>query len=276
MEMTISEQLLYSTVKICCTYNDGNSGSGTGFIFNFCKNAELSIPCVVTNCHVIENASHIHFEFCKMDKQGNPNNLETIKYDSDGTQWIRHPSGIDLCCLPIGAYLNFLRNRNIDVFYVALDIGLIPDEKTIEDLAAIEETIMVGYPIGIEDFYNHKPIIRKGITATHIKYNYQAKSEFLVDMACFPGSSGSPVFILNEGSYTKKHDVIIGSRLLFVGILYGGPQHQVNGEVALYSLPNYYTKTRIPTNLGSVIKSSELMKFEEIFAKIKKGEKNGI
>ena len=35
----------------------------------------------------------------------------------------------------------------------------------------------------------------------------------------FPGSSGSPVFILNQGSYPTREALVFGSRLLFMGII---------------------------------------------------------
>lgn len=36
---------------------------------------------------------------------------------------------------------------------------------------------------------------RRGITATNINFDYNGKKEFVIDAACFPGSSGFPVFI---------------------------------------------------------------------------------
>jgi len=63
---------------------------------------------------------------------------------------------------------------------------------------------MVGYPIGLWDEKNNYPIFRKGITATHPANDYNGKSEFMIDAACFPGSSGSPVYIIDELNYVDK------------------------------------------------------------------------
>ena len=63
------------------------------------------------------------------------------------------------------------------IFYVPLTTELIPDETVLSNLSAMEEVVMVGYPIGLSDMYNHKPIIRKGITSSHPKRNYQGKKE---------------------------------------------------------------------------------------------------
>ena len=35
MNLSASEQLAYSTIRIECEYNDGASGTGTGFFYRF-------------------------------------------------------------------------------------------------------------------------------------------------------------------------------------------------------------------------------------------------
>lgn len=49
----------------------------------------------------------------------------------------------------------------------------------------------------------------------------------LVDTACFPGSSGSPIYILNENGYFDKNGTryIGGSRIVLIGILFSEPQY---------------------------------------------------
>ena len=172
----------------------------------------------------------------------------------------------------------------MNIFYIPLTPDLIPSMEEKETFSAMEDVVMVGYPIGLSDEYNHKPIIRKGITATHIKKEYQGKKEFLVDMACFPGSSGSPIFILNEGSYHIGADLYAGNRIKFIGILYGGPQYAATGDLILMDLPNVpFPITRIPTNLGVAIKAERIFDFESMFAsqvireieEIEKRENNG-
>ena len=94
----------------------------------------------------------------------------------------------------------------------------------------------------------------------------------MIDAACFPGSSGSPVFLVNVGNYvTKGGGTVIGSRFYFLGILYAGPQYTNQGEVKVVTIP---TKTEaislsnIPVNLGYVIKSEQLFDFDEILKKV--------
>lgn len=268
--MSVSEMLTYSTVLINCQYSDGTAGSGTGFIINLCANSENKscIPVLITNKHVVNNSVKTVFEFCKADENGNPLDTESFSftYLSAGNSWIPHPNGeIDLCCLPLAPALNELKKTGNKIFYIPIETEFIPSEFQINELSAIEDVVMIGYPIGISDRYNHKPVIRRGITATHPKKDYQGKKHILLDMACFPGSSGSPVFILNQGSYTTPRGIVLGSRIYLLGILFGGPQYTAQGVLTFANVPNIPKPiVSIPTNLGVAIKSSEILEFEEI------------
>lgn len=267
--MSLSEMLTYSTVLIRCEYADGTVGTGTGFIIDLCKDENnMCIPVLITNNHVVNNSIKTQFEFCKADNSGKPIDTDSYSLTYNGTNhWIHHPDkSVDLCCLPIGQALNEMKNNNINIFYIPLETNIIPNANKIEDLAAMEDVVMVGYPIGLSDGYNHKPIIRKGITATHPKKQYQGKDEFLVDMACFPGSSGSPIFILNQGSYSTRNSIVMGNRIYFLGVLYGGPQYSATGVISFNQIPNLpRAQTNIPTNIGIAIKSQKILDFENIF-----------
>ena len=267
--MSLTEKLTYSTVLIQCQYRDGTQGSGTGFIINLCQDqaSNQCVPVIVTNKHVIKNSNLTQFEFCKCNKDGTPNDRETVLSICPNQYWIMHPSpNVDLCCLPLVPVINNARSNGEEIFYIPIGTELIPPQNEIEDLSAMEDVVMIGYPIGLSDRYNHKPIMRKGVTATHIKKDYQGEKTFLVDMACFPGSSGSPIFILNQGAYTTPEGLRAGNRIYFVGILYAGPQYSASGVLQFASLPNLPRPlTQIPTNLGIAIKSSELYAFEQMF-----------
>jgi hypothetical protein len=118
------------------------------------------------------------------------------------------------------------------------------------------------------------PIFRKGITATHPNLNYEGRDEFLIDAACFPGSSGSPVFLYNMGSYADRQGgTVIGTRIALLGILYAGPQFTVKGEIVVSPIPTQMKPvpiSRIPTNLGIVIKAKQILEFKPIIEKMLK------
>jgi hypothetical protein len=268
-KMKLSEQLTYSTVLIRCLYKDGTQGTGTGFMMHLCKDTtdNTCIPVIITNKHVVNNSVKCYFDLCKTDTNGKPLDKDVLSITYNGEPlWIQHPNpNIDLCCLPISHCLNGFKSNGIVPFYIPLDTALIPKQEIINDLFAIEDIIMIGYPKGLSDTVNHKPVIRKGITATQIKYDFQGESQFLIDCSCFPGSSGSPVFICNEGKVSKNSGLYMNECLLFIGILFAGPQFKATGEIVLTNISVTPTPIiDIPMNLGYVIKSKEVLAFENL------------
>lgn len=275
--LSLSEQLTYSTVRIESQFSNGSTMTGSGFFYDFLKDQNgVSVPAIVTNKHVIRGAIKGSVTLNKADAAGNceVGVYETVQIEDGEKQWIQHPDPeVDLAILPIGAFLNQQLVLGKKFFYVSLDDSLIPTKDDLESFTAIEEVVMVGYPNGIWDMANNRPIVRRGITATAPTLNYNGKREFMIDAACFPGSSGSPVFLLNQGSYSPKSGgIVLGTRIKLLGILYAGPQHIAVGEMKIVPIGNP-TRTvsvaSIPNNLGVVIKADRLRDFDQILRTLK-------
>ena len=154
-------------------------------------------------------------------------------------------------------------------FFVSLDAKLLPTDDDLRELTALEEVLMIGYPNGIWDSTNNMPIVRRGVTATHPNLNYEGRLEFMIDAACFPGSSGSPVFLFNTGSWIdRRGNTIMGAlRIKLLGILYAGPQHTAEGEVRIVTVPTQQkvvSISTVPNNLGLIIKASRLREIDEL------------
>ena len=193
----------------------------------------------------------------------------TLKFDDIENRFIKHPEpDVDLAIMPIAPMLEMVRRSNKKLFYIPLDTSLIATQDFSKGLSAVEDILMIGYPNGIWDSVNNQPIVRRGITATHPAKNYNGKKEFVIDAACFPGSSGSPVVLLNLGSYANKEGgTIIGTRFKFLGTLYAGPQHTAEGKIIVVDVPTQNVPipiSTIPNNLGYVIKAERLMDFERL------------
>lgn len=233
---TIPNQLMFSSVRI-----ETNLGTGTGFVFNFQPEGIPSnayFPCLVTNSHVIineksEKANTGKFTFHRKEKDKDEpclkgNFIPTECKENFGENWILHPDiNIDLCILP----LNFFNEEN-QPFFIGIDKHDLPTDKQLKELSAAEEILMVGYPNGLWDETNNFPILRKGIAASHPAFDLNSKPEFLIDIASFHGSSGSPVLVYNKNSYQEGNTIYNGrDRLLFMGVLSSGPKISYSGNV---------------------------------------------
>ena len=132
---------------------------------------------------------------------------------------------------------------------------------------------MVGYPIGIWDSVNNMPLLRAGVTSTAPGRDYEGRAEFVIDAACYPGSSGSPVLLWDNGPYMKKtgETVMGGYRIKLLGILYAGPMQTTTGEIQVVTIPTKQVSvalSRTPVNLGFVIKAKKIQDFDSVLAKM--------
>jgi len=269
MPLSLPEQLAHSTVRIECTLSDGTISTGTGFFYSLNKTENTHIPVIITNKHVVEGAQKGRFLLTLKDEHGNPKigSYKRYELDSFEKRWMPHPdNSVDLCMMPIGSLINETEKKNTLFFCTKLDQTLIPSAAEIEDMAGLENVTMIGYPNGLWDEKNNLPIFRRGVLATDYKYDWNGKKEFLIDAACFPGSSGSPVMLFEMGGYITKTKNIIGdSRFKLLGILYAGPQHTVAGDVKVVPVPTLQkviSVSGIPNNLGIIIKAEQLRVFE--------------
>jgi len=272
MNLSISEQLAYSTIRIST-----DIGTGTGFFYKFSeKKSGFHVPAIVTNKHVIAGAKQGQFLLTLANENGEPQdrNHFTCSFDKFEERWFPHPEAdIDLCVMPIVPILNELEKQSKEAFFIAIDKTLVPTIQELQDLKLVEDILMVGYPNGLWDEVNNKPLFRKGITSSHPNLDWNGKKEMLIDAACFPGSSGSPVFLFNEGGYVDKkgNASIGGARIKLLGVLCAGPQHTATGEIQIVAIPTINKPmaiTGIPNNIGIVIKTEKLINFDEIFTKL--------
>lgn len=270
--MTISELLLLSTIRIETVTPKGIC-TGTGFFFNFLYNKEshLGIPAIVTNKHVIKDVIRGKLRFSLKDESGNPKwgQFYDLNVEDFERCWIMHPeNSVDLCIMPIALIHNLVHEKNVELCYTSLTMDEIPSKSEMDNIfSRIEDITIVGYPDGIWDAANNMPIVRKGITATALQLDFNNEPKFLVDAAIYGGSSGSPVFIFNQGSYFTNSALVAGSRLKLVGIIYAVAQHTVTGDIKIVDVPVSripVTETNIPNNLGVAIHARKLKDFENI------------
>lgn len=259
--VSISEKMMYNTVRL--TTSNGSCGTGSFFIFELDKKA---VPVIITNKHVVndnqleETTFHLH----TANDNGEPDSNLKVTYR---TNWIFHESK-NLCYCYFNPLFEHIQSAfGKCVYFTANNESNIPTEIKLQELGAIEELVMVGYPIGLWDKRNNFPIFRKGYTACHPSIDFNTDGVGLADIACFPGSSGSPIYILNEGSYRdKKGNTYMGSTMfMLMGYLFAGPVHTATGDLVVQNIPTHQkitTNTPTMINLGYYVKSFELLEFK--------------
>lgn len=256
----IAENLMFTTLRLV----SDNGCCGTGYYFNFLVD-EYLVPTIITNKHVVNgNPNEIMtFQVHLTDDNETDSGNHLVRFS---TNWFFH-STKDLCF----TYCNELFQKipqitGKSVFYKSVDSSLIYGQEKLKALSMMESVVMIGYPNGLWDCKNNYPLFRYGFTASHPGYDFNEKGIGVIDMACFPGSSGSPVFILNEGHYRNKSgEMIFGeNRIVFLGTLFAGPQYSVDGNIVIKNITQVpVAETHLMLNLGYYIKAYELKEFED-------------
>lgn len=264
-QLTENEEMIYTTVKLTSIINNQEVGTGTGFYWFTSPHMGRRALCIISNAHVVRGFDaikiRINLSDSKLSLRPNGKYIDCIiNLDPEGIFF--HPDdNIDLCAFCIDGILIDLEKRQKSIFFRSFSTNSIPSEDKFKCFDAIEDILMVGYPEGIIDDFNNRPMVRRGITATQVGIPYQGRPEFAIDIACFPGSSGSPVFIteaINSSiefgmQNVKRHN------LIFAGVLYGGP---VSYPSVLDSTSSVDISIESFMHIGYVINSLEIIRLD--------------
>lgn len=263
---TTAEMLLYSTVRIV-----GEIGTGTGFFYHIQLANNKQIQLILTNKHVIKGNQKLSFYFHegeKKDDQITPTNRSfSIDINDYSGLWVPHPNDdVDLGALHFVPIRNHAKESlKKEIFNVSFDESLIRDDNQLADESDVDnKVLMTGYPVGLWDEVNNFPIVRTGITASHPTLDFNGKSIGVIDMACFPGSSGSPIVISMMGYQDKtNHSYSLASKFILLGLLSSGPYYTQSGKIEIREIP---TGNLVPVtsynqmiHLGYYVKAKEII-----------------
>jgi hypothetical protein len=275
---TLSEQLFFSTTRIEAASPDGKSSSiGTGFIFAYEDKTRIpfkthEIPFVVTCKHVLYGYKSASFTFIKANANKPqlgqkeimtvPDIQQLVFYDPD-------PS-IDVALVSLSLLSKYSSGSDSRPYIYRLPENLIPSAKQAEELSAIQSIVFVGYPNGMRDEKNFLPIARRGYTASPYVVDFNGLPLFLIDAGVFPGSSGSPVMVMDEGSYGTARGFHSGSRAYFLGMVSLAYFQPVEGEIQFKPIPSQFVpvfKEQRFLNIGGVIKAKAILKTMDHYIK---------
>ncbi len=186
--------------------------------------------------------------------------------------WVPHPDqDVDLGALLFNPIHEAVKKEmNKEIFYINFDKALVKnDSSLVLEADVADEILMIGYPLGLWDYLNNFPIIRKGIAATHPAVDFQGKSIGVADIACFPGSSGSPIMIYVSGAYYDKQNKatrIGGEKLILLGLLCSAPFHSIEGKIEIREIPTQQVpiaQVNQFIHLGYYVKAKEVLRLCE-------------
>lgn len=262
---TLNEQLLFSTVYLQCVKPKGNS-TGTGFVYGVSvegpKGQKGDAHFLVTNKHVLKDASRVSFQMVQRDPSGEKPVLgkawsATLSGFSEAT-WVSHPDPkVDVAVMSLSFVINAVHKQSGEApFFKAIPPAIAMTDSSASELDVIEEVVFIGYPRGIFDSINLLPVARRGTTASPPSVDYEGLPAFLIDGAVFPGSSGSPVLLAQTGSYAQKSGgIVLGNRVMFLGVLASVHLSPAIGTLKALPAEDQVAVTGIPMNLGIVYKA---------------------
>jgi len=228
---TLTEQLMFITVRITTLTADGRAGSGTGFLLSKENHQGGTSLLVVTNKHVVEGAATVTMHFLAASgnspKLGQERTLVAVSQ-----QFIGHPDPeIDIAMIGVGGALQQLAELGTPAFFRSVSLSMCATSEVLMDFEPIEPVTFIGYPNGLYDSASFLPIVRQGYAATAMDVDYEGKPTFLIDASVFPGSSGSPVFLVPRPSAPDKFgNITIGGAArppILLGVVAAVHQRQV-------------------------------------------------
>ncbi len=215
------ERLFFTTAKIIVEKERGGKSVGTSFFFDFKLDSgaykDKFSMFLITNKHVVKNAKSIVLRFNNSFDRTTALVGDTFSIKIE-EPWYVHDK-LDLAILPFTPILTYIEDIKKCAYFEPITKEIAYTEEKNNILNFIEDIFFIGYPRGIYDSYNNIPIIRKGINATPIIFDYNNLPVFLIDASVYPGSSGSPVFLCDTGGYGLKNKFYDGTRIVFLGIL---------------------------------------------------------
>lgn len=266
-DLTQTERLLYTTTRLETWAKGVPLQVGTGFFYWFELAENVRCILLVTNKHVLVGADTVKFamHIGGSKTKGPSGELIQMELPLPGIVLAHPEDSVDLCALVVSEAIDKAQKKGLMPHFVCIEKGTIPEGDEWSNFDGIEELVMVGCPSGIYDSKHNLPITRRGITATSLVNDYEGRREFVVDLACFPGSSGSPIFVMNDIGYLDRaqNAFMMGTpRIKLVGVLFAGPQVSANGHVQLATPGQVSVQTMM--HLGYALKADRILELEDI------------
>lgn len=219
--LSILDRLFYTTIRLAGTDDQDNEMFATAFFFNLRKGGKDHL-FLVANGHSVNEMETCRLHFHSR-KRGGPDLGSTVELEINDfwKSWHNNPNDLDLAVMPVSPLHDLLLEKGAKVYIQSISSDLIPSKRELEeDIQPLEDVYFIGYPNDVYDKVNYLPVARKGTTATPISVDFEGNPWFLLDGAIFPGSSGSPVMMIDQNGYIDRYNRFVPvRRIFFLGIL---------------------------------------------------------
>lgn len=262
-KLTLQQSMLLSTIRLEVAKPTGLH-VGTGVFLRLAFEENRSLVAIVTNKHVLRNGSNVFGQFRRQvgDEFIIDDGLR-VELAPPIAVFLDHPSAdVDLTAIIIPPLHKLKLPDGAQPGAITLQDEMFAAEKA----AAFEigqNVTMIGYPIGLYDKVHNLPIARRGALATPFLIDFNGRPEFVVDIGAFRGSSGSPVFSMDIGSWSENGQLFAGNRVIWLGILWGGQVLKRGKPVEPSPVPTAVDELDnddiFPLNLGHCVKASEII-----------------
>ena len=280
--ITKAKNVLATTTALIEATEASGTSRGTGFMFAINMGQNEVALLLVTNKHVLKGAVALSIKFSLSSPHDHTRKIGVAEYVlREGLSAIvfDHPeSDIDLASINIAALLQDLTDSGYSGHGNMFTENDIAEQETLDTLGFAEAVVMIGYPTGLSDEKHNLPIIRQGILASDPQIDFDGRRHFVIDCACFPGSSGSPV-VLKESQFFQNEQ----GNLIFkhrpnklIGILYAGPTHTSKGKIVIRNIPGStenFAQVDHMINLGYVIPAQHVLAFKNMMTLRPAGQK---
>lgn len=198
----IREYFFNTVVALGIPSKDGSVRyTATGFLYGHPsgkneKGEQAYWVYLVTNRHVIEDATDIIVRFNALPGAKSQTYRISMNNSEQASHWVVHPDpDLDIAVLVIDAFVPKMEESGIKLSFICEGIHTTTlDEMRNSEFSEGNEVFVLGFPLGMAGVTQNYVILRQG-TIARIRdwYRDDAKS-FLIDSFIFPGNSGGPVF----------------------------------------------------------------------------------
>ncbi|MDX8446547.1 S1 family peptidase [Mesorhizobium captivum] len=236
--------------------------SGTGFFYQLDVGPH-QIALIISNKHVLTGKTWIEFDVGAMDDERNRifGPSTAVRVEPGQLPIFEHPDpSVDLAAIPLNPITDSLAAAGKKPYALLLTRENLAPESIQAVLHAATSVLMVGFPNGIMDEANNLPVVRRGTLATPYGANYRGRTDFVIDIAAFGGSSGSPIFALFEHILPDSGgNISFMTRPLIhlIGVLHSGPMMTAEGLIVPAPVPTSFlmAQTNVMIHLGYCAKA---------------------